>query len=67
MNIEEIVDYALPCMPAEKALKETHQFMLAQQPMKAMEAGIMAIKYVHDMLDAIEENMLDAIEAKTEK
>ena len=67
MKIEEIVDYAMPCMLAEKALKETHQFMLAQQPMKAMEAGIMAIKYVHDMLDAIEENMLDAIEAKTEK
>ena len=67
MKIEEIVDYAMPCMLAEKALKETHQFMLAQQPMKAMEAGIMAIKYVHDMLDAIEKNMLDAIEAKTEK
>ena len=55
MKIEEIKDYALPCMLAEKALKEAHQFMLAQQPMKAMEVGLMAIKYVHDMLDAIEE------------
>jgi hypothetical protein len=55
MKIEEINDYALPCMKAEKALKEVYQFMLAQQPMKAMEVGIMAIKYVHDMLDAIEE------------
>jgi len=64
MKIEEIVDYAMPAMLAEKALKETHQFMLAKQPMKAMEVGIMAIKYVHDMLDAIEENMLDAVEEK---
>lgn len=67
MKIEEIKDYAMPCMLAEKALKEAHQFMLAQQPMKAMETGIMAIKYIHDMLDAIEENMLDEIEAKAEK
>ena len=62
MKIEEIVDYAMPCMLAEKALKETHQFMLAQQPMKAMVVGIMAIKYVNDMLDAIEGNILDDIE-----
>ena len=55
MKIEEIKDYALPCMLAEKALKDAHQFMLSQQPMKAMEVGLMAIKYVHDMLDAIEE------------
>ena len=62
MKIEEIVDYAMPCMLAEKALKETHQFMLAQQPMKAMVVGILAIKYVNDMLDAIEGNIFDAIE-----
>jgi len=62
LKIEEIVDYAMPCMLAEKALKETHQFMLAQQPMKAMVVGIMAIKYVNDMLDAIEGNILDDIE-----
>lgn len=62
MKIEEIVDYAMPCMLAEKALKETHQYMLAQQPMKAMVVGIMAIKYVNDMLDAIEGNILDGIE-----
>ena len=66
MKIEEIVDYAMPCMLAEKALKETHQFMLAQQPMKAMVVGIMAIKYVNNMLDAIEGNILDDIE-KTQK
>jgi len=62
LKIEEIVDYAMPCMLAEKALKETHQYMLAQQPMKAMVVGIMAIKYVNDMLDAIEGNILDGIE-----
>lgn len=55
MNIEEIKDYALPCMLAEKALKDAHQFMLSQQPIKAMEAGVIAINHIHDMLDAIEE------------
>jgi hypothetical protein len=57
MKIEEIKDYALPCMQAEKCLKEAHQFMLAQQPIKAMEAGVLAINYIHDMLDAIEETI----------
>lgn len=57
MKIEEIKDYALPCMLAEKALKDAHQFMLSQQPIKAMEAGVIAINHIHDMLDAIEETI----------
>ena len=55
MKIEVIKDYALPCMQAEKCLKDAHQFMLANQPIKAMEAGVIAINHIHDMLDAIEE------------
>ena len=54
MKIEEIKDYALPCMLAEKCLKDAHQFMLSQQPIKALEIGIIAINHIHDMLDAIE-------------
>ena len=57
MKIEEIKDYALPCMLAEKALKDAHQFMLEQQPIKAMEAGVIALNHIHDMLDAIEETI----------
>jgi hypothetical protein len=57
MKIEEIKDYALPCMLAEDALKEAHKFMLAKQPIKAMEAGVLAINHIHDMLDAIEETI----------
>jgi hypothetical protein len=60
MNIQEIKDYALPCMLAEKALKDAHQFMLLQQPIKALEIGIIAINHIHDMLDAIEEKITDA-------
>jgi hypothetical protein len=60
MNIQHIKDYALPCMLAEKALKEAHQFMLAQKPLKAMEAGVIAINHIHDMLDAIEDKVNDA-------
>jgi len=56
MKIEVIKDYALPCMQAEKCLKDAHQFMLANQPIKAMEAGVIAINHIHDMLDAIEES-----------
>ena len=56
MKIEVIKDYAVPCMQAEKCLKDAHQFMLDNQPIKAMEAGVIAINHIHDMLDAIEES-----------
>ena len=46
MKIEVIKDYALPCMQAEKCLKDAHQFMLANQPIKAMEAGVIAINHI---------------------
>lgn len=54
MKIQEIKDYALPCMLAEKELKEAHQFMLQNKYRDAMESGVKAIDYIHQMLDAIE-------------
>jgi hypothetical protein len=54
MNIEKIIDYALPCMLAEKELKEAHQLMLQNRYREAIESGIKAIDHIHNMLDAIE-------------
>ena len=54
MKIEKVIDYALPCMLAEKELKEAHQFMLQNKYLSAMESGVKAIDYIHQMLDAIE-------------
>ena len=54
MKIEKVIDYALPCMLAEKELKEAHQFMLENKYLSAMESGVKAIDYIHQMLDAIE-------------
>ena len=57
MNIEKIIDYALPCMLAEKELKEAHQFMLQNKYLSAMENGVKAIDYIHHMLDDIENRL----------
>lgn len=39
MDRPEIIDYAYPCMMAEKALKEVHQAMLSQDYDAAIEAA----------------------------
>ena len=57
MNIEKVIDYALPCMLAEKELKEAHRFMLENKYRDAMESGVKAIDYIHHMLDAIENRL----------
>ena len=50
MNIEKIIDYALPCMLAEKELKEAHQFMLQNKHRDALGSGIKAIDHIHNIL-----------------
>jgi hypothetical protein len=57
MKIEKVIDYALPCMLAEKELKEAHQFMLENKYRDAMKSGVKATDYIHQMLDAIENKM----------
>ena len=57
MNIEKIIDYALPCMLAEKELKEAHQLMLQNKYREAIESGVKAIDHIHQMLDAIENRL----------
>lgn len=42
-NMENIVDYAYPCMMAERMLKELHKAMLDRDYDAAVEAGLAAI------------------------
>lgn len=40
---EDIIDYARPCMMAERALKDLHNAMLAKDYNKAIEYGLVAL------------------------
>lgn len=53
MNNEEVIDYAYPCMMAEKALKEVHLAMLAQDHGAAIEAAHKALVEVKMTLNSI--------------
>lgn len=55
MKVEEIKDYAMPIMIAEKALKDAYQATLLQDYQKAMAAGMIALNAIHDMMDIFEE------------
>ena len=50
---ELVVDYAYPCMMAERALKEAHAAMLKGNHDEAHEAGLKAITEAKLMLHAI--------------
>lgn len=43
MTVEVVVDYAYPCMMAEKALKELHQAMLQGDTDAALEHALTAM------------------------
>lgn len=51
--MSEIVDYAYPCMMAEKALKELHNAMLNHDYATAMKAGLTAMVEVRMTMNAI--------------
>ena len=55
MKVEEIIDYAWPCMCAEKALKQAHQAMLSKD-------YDLAIGYTHAAIEDCEA-MLESIRA----
>lgn len=55
MKIEKVIDYALPCMRAEYALKEVHLKMLDKQYDDAFEECAIAITAISDMMLAIKE------------
>lgn len=48
-----MIDYAHPCMMAEKALKELHNAMLEQDYAKAMKAGMDAMVEVRMTMNAV--------------
>ena len=48
-----MIDYAHPCMKAEKALKELHEAMLNQDHARAMKAGMDAMVEVRMTMNAI--------------
>lgn len=53
MNNEEVIDYAYPCMMAERALKELHLAMLADNHEAAIEAAHKALVEVKMTLNSI--------------
>ena len=52
---ELMIDYAYPCMMAEKALKDLHDAMLENKYEQATEAGLRALAEVKLTLNAIKD------------
>jgi hypothetical protein len=55
VNGEAVVDYAYPCMMAERALKNLHNLMLEGKYDEAVTAGIEALADVRLTIQAIKD------------
>ncbi len=55
MKNQEIIDYAYPCMMAERALKKAHDAMLKNDYDGAVEQALIAIAEVKLMLISVKE------------
>lgn len=55
VNGEAVVDYAYPCMMAERGLKELHNLMLEGKHDEAITAGIRALADVRLTIQAIKD------------
>jgi hypothetical protein len=55
-----LIDYAYPCMQAEKALKDTHNAMLRNDHQEALQRASDCIGHVEAMLFAITHMMEEA-------
>ena len=53
--MEEIIDYAYPCMMAERALHEVHKSMLRGDHDTALEQAMVALVEVRIMANSIRE------------
>lgn len=51
--MSEIIDYAYPCMMAEKALRNLHEAMLLKKYDEALEHGMQALVEMRMTLHAI--------------
>lgn len=55
MQIEKIVDYAMPCMMAEKALKKTHEAVLAKDLDQAIAHALTSVTECHLLVAALKD------------
>ena len=53
MKIEQVKDYAYPCMMAEKKLKLVHELMLQNKHEGALSEATLVITYIAEMMEAI--------------
>jgi hypothetical protein len=53
MKSEALIDYAAPCMKAERALKDLHDAMLERKYDRAIEAALQALVETKLTLNAI--------------
>jgi len=59
-KIEQIKDYAYPCMMAEKALKTAYNLMLEDKKDQAIAECITAIHEIEDIITAIQNEKIKA-------
>lgn len=60
----ELIDYAHPCLMAEKALKELHEAMLRGDYAAAMKAGLTAMVEVRMTMNAVNHEKEKQVSAK---
>ena len=53
MKTDIVIDYAAPCLNAERALKDLHRAMLKQDYVQAIEAALVALAETKLALNAI--------------
>ena len=53
MKVEQIKDYAMPCMMAERSIKNVYENMLKNDPDAAIEECTKAITYIANIMEAI--------------
>lgn len=65
--MSDLIDYAMPCMKAERALKKLHDAMLLKDYDAALEAGLDAIVEVKMTYNAVlhEKELRDAVREQT--
>lgn len=52
--MSKIIDYAMPCMEAENALKDVHHAFLAGDYEKAISAALLAVKHCSDLAQTLD-------------
>ena len=53
MKVDYIKDYAMPCMMAERSVKNVYELMLKNDPDTALKECNKAINEIHNLIEAI--------------